>query len=263
MGICESCQEGKSIKTNPKENNQNLNNDNSCKQDNQSNLEKEDENNAQISSNQENGENKCPELERYDNSFILSGKRSEYSGINGMSIFSSGKTGEEVIIRGEINRDCKNKEEDFDNSSFKNLVKNNGGKFIKGMDSKSNVKSSQRGNHTLINGKEKLYDRCSKYSVPFNNNKKDIFYNNLKVNEKNVNLRKEIKSEKIINNFGNNFKDKLLRNSYKINVSMNDNNVRYNTLLSVPKNDEPLTDLDILSTESPIPMRRNSLISNN
>ena len=44
---------------------------------------------------------------------------------------------------------------------------------------------------------------------------------------------------------------------------MNENNVRYNTLLSVPKIDEPLTDLDILSTESPIPMRRNSLISNN
>jgi ABC-2 type transport system permease protein len=44
--------------------------------------------------------------------------------------------------------------------------------------------------------------------------------------------------------------------------TMNDN-VRYNTLLSVPKIDEPLPDLDELSTESPIPMRKNSLISNN
>ena len=263
MGICEKSHEGKTLKTNPKENNHNLADENSNKQDNKSNLEKEDENNAQNSSNQEIGENKIPELERYENSLFLSAKRSECSGINGMSIFSSGKTGEEVIIRGEINKDCKNKEEDFDNSSFKNLVKNNGGIFIKNMDNKSNVKSSQRGNHTLINGKENVYDRCSKYSVPFNNNKKGIFYNSLKVNGKNVNLMKEIKSEKIINNFGNNFKDKLLRNSYKINVSMNENNVRYNTLLSVPKIDEPLPDLDDLSTESPIPMRRNSLISNN
>ena len=254
MGICESSHEGKSLKTNPIENNQKIEDGNLSKQDNKSNLEIEDENNDQSTSNQEIEENKRPELERYDHSLFLSGKRSECSKINGMSVFSSGRTGEEVIIRGEINKECKNKEEDFDNSSFKQLVKNNGGIFIKSMDNVSNVKSSQRGNSTLINDKEILYDRCSKYTVPFNNNKKDVLYNSQKVDG--------IKSEKVIKNLENNFKDIFLRNSYKINVSMNDN-VRYNTLLSVPKIDEPLPDLDELSTESPIPMRRNSLISNN
>jgi hypothetical protein len=264
MGICESSHEGKSLKTDSIENNQKINDDNSYKKNNTSNLEKEDENNNQNSSNQKIEENKGPELERYDRSLFLSEKkRSEYSQINGMSVFSSGRTGEEVIIRGEINKECKNKEEDFDNSSFKNLVKNSGGKFVKNMDSKSNVKSSQRGNPILINNKDFLYDRCSRHTVPFNNKKKNIINNDLKANSKNINLLKDIKSEKIIKNFGNNFKDKLLRNSYKINVSMNDNNVRYNTLLSVPKIDEPLPDLDDLSTESPIPMGRNSLISNN
>ena len=197
MGICESSQEGKSIKTNLIENSQKIEYENLYKQENKFNPGKEDENNT---SSQEIGKNKCPELEKYDHSLFLSGKRSEYSLINGVSIFS-GKTGEEVIIRGEINKECKNKEEDFDNSSFKKLVKNNGGIFIKSMDNKSNVKSSQRGNSILINGKENLYDRCSKYTVPFNKNKLDIFYNRLKANGNNINLVKEIKSEKNIKTF--------------------------------------------------------------
>ena len=38
---------------------------------------------------------------------------------------------EEIIIRGEVNVECKIKENDFDYSSFKKLVKNNGGVFMK------------------------------------------------------------------------------------------------------------------------------------
>jgi len=259
MGICESSHEGKTLKANQMENSQKLEDSNSPTQDNKSNLEKED----QSSSNQDIEENKRPELEKYDHSLFLSGQRSEYSKINGVSVFSSGRTGEEVIIRGEINKECKNKEEDFDNNSFKNLVKNNGGIFIKNKDNISNIKSSQKINPTLINVKDTLYDRSSIHTFPFNNIKKDEFYNSLQVNGKNLNLCQDIKSENNINNFGNNFKNIFLGNSCKINVSMNDNNARYNTLLSIPKIDEPLPDLDELSTESPIPMRRNSLISNN
>ena len=50
---------------------------------------------------------------------------------------------------------------------------------------------------------------------------------------------------------------KNLRDSYKINIPLQDTY----QFLHVPKVDEPLPDIDELSTESPILIGRNSLIS--
>ena len=60
-----------------------------------------------------------------------------------------------------------------------------------------------------------------------------------------------------ISKFLNENNNNPLRQSNKINVSMNDNY----PYLSIPKTDEPLPDIDELSNESPIILGRNSLIS--
>ena len=102
MGVCESGHHNKNLKP-----------ENQTKNDIKNALTKSIE------------KNKCPELDKYDRSMFISGKKSEYSQFNNktVSMFSAEKTEEEVIVKGEINKECKNKEEDFDNNSFKNLIK--------------------------------------------------------------------------------------------------------------------------------------------
>ena len=63
------------------------------------------------------------------------------------------------------------------------------------------------------------------------------------------------------NNLLQNINNKdLLRLSYKINVSFHDNAQKNDAFINIPKIDEPLPDMDELSTESPI-LIRNSLSS--
>ena len=74
--------------------------------------------------------NKHPHLEKYEPSLA---KTSELSNSNlGKSEILSKSNEDEIIIRGQINANCYNKENDFDNPSFMKLVKNNGGKVFKG-----------------------------------------------------------------------------------------------------------------------------------
>ena len=66
----------------------------------------------------------------------------------------------------------------------------------------------------------------------------------------------KIREQNLIQN-GN---DKL-RLSNKINVSFHDNMPANDALINIPKQDEPLPDIDELSTESPILILRNSIES--
>jgi hypothetical protein len=256
MGICES----KTKKENKPIESQKMNN---CEEENSNNKEthptsKNSKN--EKSSIEEIENNKCPELAKYENSMYLSGKRSEFSHLNNktVSIFSSGQTEEEVIIRGEINKNCKNKEEDFDNNSFKKLVKNNGGIIIK-KDDKNSAISSIHGTSVdrLFLSKEKLSEIKSIHTSPVYQKSGKLCSNNLVKNNMSENNKSIINQriKKFLNNNNNN--NDLLRRSDRINVSMNDNY----PLLSIPKTDEPLPDIEELSTESPILIGNHSLIS--
>lgn len=221
--------------------------------------EEENSNNLETypSSNSQENENKCPNLIKYDQD--PSGKKSEISFVN--SKFSN-QNEEEVIIRGEINKENINKEGDFDNMDFKNLVKKNGGIVVKEKDKMSNVYSYQGINPAFDFGQEKLSEIKSMNSFACRTN---FTTNTMRGSDAYLNLinkRRQFENnnnQRNINDFLQNKEDKL-RDSCKVNVSMHDANFRNDAFISIPKNDEPLPDIDELSTESPL-LRRSSLIS--
>lgn len=258
MGICESSHDKKSI--NDKQNiiekykNNEEENSNNNETHHSSSSQKDNQNNINQKNNKE-----FPDLAKYERSFNNGGKKSEYSQFNKTpSVFSSGLTEEEVIIRGEINKNCKNKEEDFDNNSFKKLVKNNGGIIINNMDNRSNICSIRDEN--LMMDFEAISEIKSKHPISVNN--QNIF-TNLRASGRSLHLIKSAMSEnnnnRITPNMQNNNYYKNLRDSFKINSSMQDNYA----YLSIPKVDEPLPDIDEISTGSPLIIggKRNSLIS--
>ena len=201
-----------------------------------------------------------PELEKYERSMFISGKRSEYSQYNKTSIFSSGKTEEEIIIRGEINKEAKNKEEDFVNNSFKQLVQNNGGIIIKNNDINSLFgRESHRTNPYLI-GNENISEIHSKNSWAagssgalvtnslrskpesfLSSNKALYIHNNnsgYKLNDKPYNG----KYNKLSGTLNSKLKD-----SSKINISMHESYPRVESYLNIQKTDQPLPDIGELS----------------
>ena len=249
MGICETSSKNKDILFNQQFE--------GCQK-----IEDENSNNKETHTSSKNLQdiqslNKCPELAKYDNS----GKRSEFSYLNNktVSVLSSGCTEGEVIIRGEINKSCKNKDEDFANSSFKQLVKKNGGIIIKKDDKYSNVSYSS-GFDSLVGLRKDKIEIKSIHTLPINTKKTGKLLINDKTCKNFIKNNKSENNKSLINNkivkFLNENNNNSLRQSNKINVSMNDNY----PCLSVPKVDEPLPDIDELSTESPITLGRNSLI---
>lgn len=254
MGICDSENNDKNDKNNSLEEPKMPNSENIKKQEEKKSYSqkthpiKSNIKYSKILSNSGSGNNKCPELAKYDSSTYYSGKRSELSDYNITgSIFSSGQTEEEVIIRGEINKKCKNKEEDFDNSSFKKLVKINGGIILKKNDNYSNISSIHRVNPVL----KRMPDIKSMHTVPIKKIKRRILDNMKNGNIPTTNNISE-NNKNVINERLN----KLLYEN-KINVFMTENC----PLLSIPKMDEPLPNIDELSTESQFLIGRNSLIS--
>ena len=202
--------------------------------------------------------NNKPELAKYDRSLLGSAKRSEYShnnNINKTSLFSSAHSEEELIIKGEINKDVISREKDFVNSSFKNEVENKGGKIIKDDDKENNAEIDNNTNdikrninninnnneivYGIINGK---YDKNGNL-IPNDNN---IKYNERYNNEK-VNINKNIIE---VNN-------NILKKSYKINISLHESCPRIESFLNVPKTDQPPPNIDEISEN----MLRNSLES--
>ena len=288
MGICESVHHGKSLaienqkrnirikeKTFDKENekkDETLFPPNNFSQTKEINYTEEE-----IKNNDEK-----PELMKYERSLFVSGKRSEYSHYNKTSVFSSGTTEEELIIKGEINKDAKNKEEDFDNNSFKQLIKNTGGIVIKNNDINSNTCESQRTYPLFDLGNENISEIHSKHTIPIGINQ-NVNSNSLRSNNhesclssnlsKGINInKKELIGNKngknIINgkynkngelipnenininkkiNIKNSANSKKLRDSNKVNISMHESYAKFDSYLNIPKTDQPLPDLEELS----------------
>ena len=268
MGICESSHHEKPLisenqKTCSSEYSGKTKEKESSNQVNDSNSQNQKENDQKNAVTQRTEENKCPKLDIYDRSKFISGMKSEYSHLNNKtaSVFSNGKTEEEVIIKGEINKDCKNKEEDFDNNSFKNLIKNNGGIVLKN-DDISSYACSSRGMQSFFNiGSEAISEIKSKHTFPVGHIKNKVFTCDLRNSHRSINMNL-IKNNMSENNKTNLTYDKnKLRDSNKINIAFNDNYPQIDSFLNVPKIDEPLPDIDELSTESPLPIGRSSIIS--
>ena len=238
MGICESSKEKEKEKIKTKitppveiDNNNKSNIKNTSINNDEDNLNGVE---THPSSNSQENEIKKPELARYENDNI----KSELSYKNGKIVSTiSSQNEEEVIIRGEINKNIINKEKDFNNNDFKNLVKNNGGIIVTDNDKMSNVLSYQGLNPALDIGKVSMISD----------------FKSLKTNP-----QKPPNNEQIIENIINNTDS--LRASQKINVSFHDNALRNDAFINIPKSDEPLPDLDELSNASAI-LIRDSLIS--
>ena len=143
--------------------------------------------------------NICPKLDKYERSF---GKKSETSQNNlTKSEFSSNITEGEIIIKGEINKNCQNKEKDFDNNSFMKLIKNNGGIILK----EDLQNKSQRTSYKLnnINGSDTSKENISeiKSHNSFNTNRKSKNSNFSFINGKKgkIYLKSELNTDKITN----------------------------------------------------------------
>ena len=232
MGICES---SKNKSKNNSQNNQVLEINNNKSQKDSTN---EDDNLIRLdthpSSNSQENEVKPPKLAKYSHDYT---KKSEISNPNNSKVISvySSQNEEEVIIKNEVNKKIINKADDFDNADLKNLVKKNGGIVIRDNDNMSNVLSYQGLNPAFNIGKiNKQAEIKSMRTLPAKLSK--------------------IREQNLIQN-GN---DKL-RLSNKRNVSFHDNIPANDALINIPKEDEPLPDIDELSTESPILILRSSI----
>lgn len=213
--------------------------------------------------------NKKPKLEKYDRSMFVSGKKSEYSQYNQASMFSSGKTEEEIIIRGEINKEAKNMEEDFVNNSFKQLIQNNGGIIIKTNDMNSLFgRESHRTNPILDLENENISEIHSKDSWAVGSSSGAMVINSMKSNKPESYLSSNLSRGLYIpgntsnnisgykfNERSNNSKynslngtmNSKLKDSSKINISMHESYPRVESYLNIPKVDTPLPDIDELS----------------
>lgn len=188
--------------------------------------------------------NNCPKLQRYERSLE---KKSEI--IPSKSEFSSKVTEEEIIIKGEINKECPNKEKDFDNNSFKMLVKDKGG-IILNEDVQSIEQSNDRNtdncpcidfaneNISEIYSQNSLatYEKSKNSEISlFNGNKNDIrseisksklTYNSM--NQKNLSRNKNIFNDNKSTFTNKTSKTKIKLNNYLNGIFNNSENIEYN-----------------------------------
>ena len=153
MGICESTNNDKKEKNENKEEPKLLSIESSLISDYKTNTPiKKKLFSSEIKTNNKSldhivNSNNCPKLEKYERSLARKSETSQ--NFQTISEFSSKKSEGEIIIRGEINKECPNKEKDFNNNSFKKLVKNKGGIILK-EDAQSNSKNNNKINQNLI-----------------------------------------------------------------------------------------------------------------
>lgn len=119
---------------------------------------------------QDNKTSNKPELAKYDRSVFNSGKMSIEDNNNKTSVFSSGVSEEEIIVRGEINKEAKNKDKDFINESFKKLIKNNGGIIIENSEMTNNNNESRKQSSLFDSGKENISEIRSGENIPIQSN---------------------------------------------------------------------------------------------
>ena len=205
---------------------------------------------------QDKNDEKCPELIHYEQTT----KNAELSKTQSKRIsrLSSLKE-QEVIIKGEVNQNVINKEEDFDNDDFKNLVKNNGGIVIQEDENINN-------NNTITNesllqsfnlGKESISEIKSLKSNSVN---KNIITSNVGSNKTSIKLT-DNNSSKINNSNINQSNKETIKNSSKVSISIN-NLSKKESYIHIPKIDDPLPDIEEeVSTEIPLPLMENSVVS--
>ena len=173
MGVCESTNNDEKEKNEDKEESKLLNIESSLISDYKNTtpiknklISSEIKANNKLSE-QMNNSNKCPNLEKYERS--LANKSETSLNFQTISEFSSKESEGEIIIRGEINKDCPNKEKDFNNNSFKRLVKNKGGIILK-EDAQSNSKNIKMNENLIFNdiGNDNISEIKSHYSYQSN-----------------------------------------------------------------------------------------------
>ena len=283
MGICESANHGKSLDTVIKQKTKEIDK-NDQTMDYQNSYQDEPgvlpsifnkTENKLISSNQEFQNIEKPELMKYERSLQFSGKKSDANTLTLTN--SSGQSEEELIIRGEINKNAKNKEEDFANNSFKNEVKNNGGIVIQNDEFDNTLCDSQKTNTFTESGLENISEILSNKKVSNqskNNSNMSIstikgYNDNLIKRKNNNNLERLIIGQSTQNynimqnnnrygneklNISNNISgikssgSSMISQSNKINISIHSS--KYDSLLNVPKTDSPLPDIDELSEKN-------------
>ena len=230
MGICESANDDKNENNQSKNESKIIKNEtsdiSSIENDKNYNF-KYDSIKTKNSEDPRTNSNICPRLDRYERSF---GKKSETSQYNNTkSEFSSNLTEEEIIIKGEINKNCPNKEKDFDNNSFKKLIKNNGGIILKeDLDLQSN---SQNNNDIIDNINYNGSNKENNSDISFKPNTKSVNSNISFINGKKNKIYSlsEISRDKITNN---SLKDKRINSD---NNSRNNNKSFYSNKTINPK----------------------------
>ena len=230
MGICESANDDKNENNQSKNESKIIKNETSdisiIENDKNYNF-KHDSKKTKNSEEPRTNSNICPRLDRYERSF---GKKSETSQYNNTkSEFSSNLTEEEIIIKGEINKNCPNKEKDFDNNSFKKLIKNNGGIILKeDLDLQSN---SQNNNDIIDNINYNGSNKENNSDISFKPNTKSVNSNISFINGKKNKIYSlsEISRDKITNN---SLKDKRINSD---NNSRNNNKSFYSNKTINPK----------------------------
>ena len=228
MGICESSNNDK------KENNGNK--DESKLQNNESSLisdykaispTKNKLISSEIKTNNKSSElredsNNCPKLEKYERSLA---KKSETSqNIQTISEISSKKSEGEIIIRGEINKECPNKEKDFNNNSFMKLVKNKGGIILK-EDTQTNSKNNNLINENLLFnsiGNDNISEIKSQNSYQSNHKSIKMEFNLINVKKDKIDNQSEFRKSHFTNPMMNHInyeKETFNRNDKKSHYS--------------------------------------------
>ena len=142
---------------------------------------------------------------------------------------------EEIIIRGEVNVECKIKENDFDNSSFKKLIQNNGGVFMKDENQHSNNFKKQKENMILCDfEKDEISEIKSELSLDeySNSNNNNLFG---EINGKNVKIESN-KYENSSKYSTNTTKPKINLNKYLNGIFSTEYNYNINTTKNIRTN---------------------------
>ena len=163
-------------------------------------------------------------LQRYEPSLDMNN-----SNINQSEINSKSKE-EEIIIKGKVNLNCQNKENDFDNKSFMNLIKSNGGIVLKEDTQNNNELNKQKENEILYDfEKDDISEIKSQSSLDEKSQSKNIILSALN-GKKN---KREVKSEMSKGKFT---EYTLVNNELYLGKNINfDNKSKYTTNTIRPK----------------------------
>ena len=172
-----------------------------------------------------------PNLEKYKPSLD---KISELSNSNicksGKSELVSKSNGSELIIKGEINKTCQNKENDIDNPNSMNLVKNNDGVVLN-----ENIDDKRDSNNKKENGilhdfeKDSISDIKSEYSLDENSNGKISLIRALNGKKNENELKSELSGGKFTNYY-------LAHNTLKLSkINSYENRSKFTTYTIKPK----------------------------